>query len=162
MIVPVENPESAERARITLLTNPLSLRQQIGVLQRPVRKRPKLTSAIASSGSLCPASGAIGVRPWSWWNPKPLSRALKRNQPTAWLAPGVVSYKGNPAALVTYETQEEKLSPLVPLSKSAMIAGGDELQFGELPLHCHTASGLRVITWRNHGRLSRPLSNLSH
>ena len=74
----------------------------------------------------------------------------------------MVSYKGNPAALVTYETQEEKLSPLVPLSKSAMIAGGDEVQFGELPLHCHTASGLRVITWRNHGRLSRPLSNLSH
>jgi len=72
--VPLENLESAERARITLLTNPcspmlislvallvsprsivrsplalqfeiLSLRQQIGVLQRSVRKRPKLTPA---------------------------------------------------------------------------------------------------------------------
>ena len=55
------------RSRVDLQLENLALRHQIGVLQRSVKKRPKLTPvdpSIAFSGFLCPASGAIGARRW--------------------------------------------------------------------------------------------------
>lgn len=63
----------------------------------------------------------------------------------------VVNYKGRPAALVMYETQNEKISLLAVSSKSAVVAGGDEVPFGKLTFHYRTTSGFRVITWINHG-----------
>src|SRR5262249_22248706 len=63
----------------------------------------------------------------------------------------LVDYKGSPAALVTYETQNDKISLLVDSSRSAVVAGGDEVRFGDLTFHYHNDSGFRVITWSNHG-----------
>lgn len=63
----------------------------------------------------------------------------------------VVNYKGSPAALVTYETQNEKISLMAVSSNSAVVAGGEQVRFGNLAFHYYTDSGLRVITWSNHG-----------
>ena len=63
----------------------------------------------------------------------------------------LVHYKGGPAALVTYATQNDKITLLVDSSKSAVIAGGDEIRFGKLTFHYYNDSGFRVITWSNHG-----------
>lgn len=64
---------------------------------------------------------------------------------------GLVSYRGSPAALVTYEKQNEKISLLVASSESAVVAGGDEVRFGALVFHYRTDHGFKVITWSNHG-----------
>ena len=62
----------------------------------------------------------------------------------------IVRYKDSPAALVMYETQNEKISLLIAPSKSAVIAGGDEVRSGRLIFHYRTDSGFKVITWSNH------------
>src|SRR5215469_37057 len=59
-------------SRAALELENLALRQQIGILQRSARKRPKLTPADRLFWSDCPASGAIGVRHWPSSNRKPL------------------------------------------------------------------------------------------
>ena len=48
-----------------------------------------------------------------------------------------------------YETQNEKISLLVAPSKSAVVAGGDKVRFGNLTFHYRTDSGFKVITWSN-------------
>jgi hypothetical protein len=63
----------------------------------------------------------------------------------------LVNFKGGPAALVTYERQNDKISLLVDSSKSAIVTGGDEVRFGTLTFHYYNDSGFRVITWSNHG-----------
>jgi anti-sigma factor RsiW len=63
----------------------------------------------------------------------------------------LVSYKGNPAALVAYETPTEKISLLVASSKSVAVAGGEELPSGGLTFHYRTGANFEVITWTNHG-----------
>jgi len=73
----------------------------------------------------------------------------------------LVNYKGGPAALVTYATQNDKISLLVDSSKSAVIAGGDAIQFGKLTFHYHSDSGFRVITWSNHGLSYALVSSVS-
>jgi anti-sigma factor (TIGR02949 family) len=73
----------------------------------------------------------------------------------------VVSYKGSPAALVKYETQNEKISLLVDSSMVATVAGGDEVQFGKLIFHYRNDSGFRVITWNNHGLSYALVSSVS-
>jgi hypothetical protein len=73
----------------------------------------------------------------------------------------VVNYKGSPAALVTYETQNNKISLLVDSSQSAVVAGGDEVRFGKLTFHYHNDSGFRVITWSNHGLSYALVSSIS-
>ena len=73
----------------------------------------------------------------------------------------LVSYKGSPTALVTYETQNDKISLLVDSCKSAVVAGGDEVQFGKLVFHYHNESGFRVITWNNHGLSYALVSSVS-
>ena len=73
----------------------------------------------------------------------------------------LVHYKGGPAALVTYATQNDKISLLVDSSKSAVIAGGDEIQFGKLTFHYYNDSGFRVITWSNHGLSYALVSSVS-
>ena len=63
----------------------------------------------------------------------------------------LVNFKGSPAASVTYEGQNDKISLLVDSNKFAAVAGGDEVRFGELTFHYHNDSGFRVITWTVHG-----------
>jgi anti-sigma factor RsiW len=73
----------------------------------------------------------------------------------------VVHYKGSPAALVTYETQNEKISLLAVSDSSAVIAGGEEVRFGRLTFHYYAHSGFRVITWSNHGLAYALVSSVS-
>jgi hypothetical protein len=82
----------------------------------------------------------------------PRADSTPLSTPVYWLTgASLVNYKGSPAALVTYETQKEKISLLVDSSKFAVVAGGDEIRFGNLIFHYHNISGFRVITWSNHG-----------
>jgi anti-sigma factor RsiW len=73
----------------------------------------------------------------------------------------LVSYRGNPAALVAYEKEKEKISLLVASSDSAPVAGGDEVRFGELTFHYRTDDGFKVITWSNHGLSYALVSSVS-
>jgi anti-sigma factor RsiW len=73
----------------------------------------------------------------------------------------LVNYKGKPAALVTYEAQNDKISLLVDSSSSAIVAGGDEVRFGQLTFHYYNNSGFRVITWSNHGLSYALVSSVS-
>jgi anti-sigma factor RsiW len=62
----------------------------------------------------------------------------------------VVNFKGSPAALITYATKKEKISLLVASSKSAVVAGGDEVRADALTFHYRSHHGYKVITWSNH------------
>ncbi|HXZ80198.1 MAG TPA: hypothetical protein VEG30_09730 [Terriglobales bacterium] len=73
----------------------------------------------------------------------------------------LVNYKGSPAALVMYDTLNDKISLLVDSAESAIVAGGDELRFGKLIFHYHNAEGFRVITWTNHGLSYALVSSVS-
>jgi anti-sigma factor RsiW len=73
----------------------------------------------------------------------------------------LVNFKGSPAALVTYERQNDKVSLLVDSSKSAVVAGGDEVRFGKLTFHYHSDSGFSVITWTVHGLSYALVSSVS-
>jgi hypothetical protein len=73
----------------------------------------------------------------------------------------VVSYRGNPAALVAYEREKENISLLVASSDSAPVAGGDEVRFGDLTFHYRTNDGFKMITWSNHGLSYALVSSVS-
>ena len=82
----------------------------------------------------------------------PGAGSAPENEPTYKLTGAArVSYKGVPAALVTYEGTAGKISLLIASAKSAVVAGGDEVQSGKLTFHYRTDDGYRVITWSNHG-----------
>jgi anti-sigma factor RsiW len=73
----------------------------------------------------------------------------------------VVNYRGTPIALVTYEKESQAISLLVASSRSAIVAGGDEVRFGDLTFHYRTENGFKVITWSNHGLSYALVSNVS-
>lgn len=73
----------------------------------------------------------------------------------------LVDYKGKPAALLTYQRENDKISLLVDSSSSAIVAGGDKVRFGKLTFHYRTDSGFRVITWSNHGLAYALVSSVS-
>lgn len=73
----------------------------------------------------------------------------------------VVTYRGNPVALATYEKENEKISLLAAPNNSAPVAGGDEVRFGGLTFHYRTDEGFKVITWRNHGLSYALVSSVS-
>ena len=52
------------RSRVHLQLEDLALRHQIGVLQRSLQKRSKITAKDASSGLLCRVYGVIGACPY--------------------------------------------------------------------------------------------------
>jgi hypothetical protein len=82
----------------------------------------------------------------------PLSQPVPAGKARYWLTGArLVSYKGNPAALVAYETPTEKISLLVASSKSVAVAGGQELRSGGLTFHYRSGANFEVITWTNHG-----------
>jgi anti-sigma factor RsiW len=73
----------------------------------------------------------------------------------------LVSYRGNPAALVVYEKQKERISLLVASSQSAAVAGGEEVRSGALMFHYRTDQGFKVVTWSNHGLSYALVSSVS-
>ena len=73
----------------------------------------------------------------------------------------LVNYRGNPAALLIYEKEGQAISLLVASSKSAVVAGGDEVRFGTLTFHYRTDNGFQVITWSNHGLSYALVSSVS-
>jgi anti-sigma factor RsiW len=82
----------------------------------------------------------------------PKAESTPENKPVYRLTgASLVNYKGSPAALVIYETRNDKISLLVDSSSSAVVAGGDEIRAGKLTLHYRNDAGFRVITWINHG-----------
>ena len=82
----------------------------------------------------------------------PVSQSVPEDKAIYWLTGArLVSYKGNPAALVAYETPTEKISLLVASSKSVAVAGGEELRSGSLTFHYRSGANFEVITWTNHG-----------
>jgi anti-sigma factor RsiW len=92
----------------------------------------------------------------------PAAASEPGSSPAYWLTGAtLVNYKGSPAALVTYETQNDKISLLVDSSKTAVVAGGDEVRFGKLIFHYRNDSGFRVITWSNHGLSYALVSSVS-
>jgi hypothetical protein len=42
-----------------------------------------------------------------------------------------------------------------------VVAGGNEVHFGNLTFHYHNESGFRVITWTNHGLAYALVSSVS-
>jgi anti-sigma factor RsiW len=82
----------------------------------------------------------------------PISQSVPERKALYWLTGArLVSYKGNPAALVAYETPTEKISLVVASSKSVAVAGGEELRSGGLTFHYRSGANFEVITWTNHG-----------
>lgn len=82
----------------------------------------------------------------------PNSHSVGEGEPTYQMTGArLVDYKGTPAALVTYQTQAEKISLMVASSKYATVAGGDKIRYGSLTFHYRSDSGFRVITWASHG-----------
>jgi len=73
----------------------------------------------------------------------------------------LVTYRGSPAALVTYEREKEKISLMVAASSSAVVAGGEEVRLGSLTFHYRTSQGFKVITWSNHGLSYALVSSIS-
>ena len=73
----------------------------------------------------------------------------------------LVNYKGSPAALVMYETQNDKITLLTDSGSSAVVAGGDEVHSGKLTFHYYNESSFRVITWTNHGLSYALVSSVS-
>jgi hypothetical protein len=92
----------------------------------------------------------------------PRADATPVSTPVYWLTgASLVNYKGSPAALVTYETEKDKISLLVDSSKFAVVAGGDEIRLGNLTFHYYSHSSFRVITWANHGLSYALVSSVS-
>jgi len=82
----------------------------------------------------------------------PTSQSVPNGKAVYWLTGArLVSYKGSPAALVAYETPTEKISLLVASSKSAVVAGGEEVRSGSLTFHYRSGTNYEVSTWTNHG-----------
>lgn len=92
----------------------------------------------------------------------PGSQSLANSKPVYWLTGArIVSYKGNPAALVAYETPKEKISLLIASSRSAVVGGGEEVRSGDLTFHYRSAANSQVITWTNHGLTYALVSSLT-
>lgn len=73
----------------------------------------------------------------------------------------VVKYRGKPAALVTYQKQNEKISLMVASADSAVVSGGEEVRSGKLTFHYHTAEGFNVVTWATHDQSYALVSSVS-
>jgi mycothiol system anti-sigma-R factor len=131
---------------------------------RNVRAASYVEAAVAEHRSYLDGSLPLGLRSSSpelvtaWFAHKvpfefrlPTSEASQGIPAYRLIGAALVRYKGNPAALVTYETQKEKISLLAVSSASAVVAGGDSVRSGKLTFHYHNEAQFRVITWSNHG-----------
>jgi anti-sigma factor RsiW len=78
----------------------------------------------------------------------PNSEADLNASPTYKLAgASLVNYRGTPAAMVFYEAPSGAVSLLVESSKTAVVAGGDEIRFGSILFHYRNDGRFKVITW---------------
>jgi hypothetical protein len=131
---------------------------------RNVRAASYVEAAIAEHRSYLDGSLPLGLRSNSpelvtaWFAHKvsfefrlPTSEASQGIPTYRLTGAALVRYKGNPAALVTYETQNEKISLLAVSNTVAEVAGGDSVRSGKLTFHYHNEAQFRVITWTNHG-----------
>ena len=92
----------------------------------------------------------------------PMSQTMPDSKPLYRLTgASVVKYHQHQVALVTYQREREKISLLVAPSKSAVIAGGDEVASGSLTFHYRSAQNYKVITWSNHGLSYALVTSLS-
>ena len=142
---------------------------------RNVRAANYVEAAVAEHRSYLDGSLSLGVQSSSaklvtaWFAHKlpfdfrlPAPDATSEGKPAYRLTgAALVKYKGNPAAVVTYETPNEKISLLAVSNVSAVVAGGDKIRFGNLTFHYHNESGFRVITWTNHGLSYALVSSVS-
>jgi len=140
---------------------------------RQVRAANYVETAVATHRSYLDGNLAFGIRSdspeqvTSWFTGKvPFQFRLPQSNPdsvpTYRLAgASLVSYRGNPAALVAYEKQKERISLLVASSDSATVAGGEEVPSGALTFHYRTDHGFNVITWSSHSLSYALVSSVS-
>lgn len=92
----------------------------------------------------------------------PRAQATPDTQPIFELSGArLVEYRGKPAALVTYQKHNEKLSLLAVSADSAVVAGGVEIRSGKLTFHFRSDGGFNVVTWTNHGLSYALVSSVS-
>ena len=144
-------------------------------VMRQVRAASYVETAVATHRSYLDGDRPLELRSSSpelvtaWFADKvPFPFRLPNAQSTPNITPayrltgaGLVNYRGNKVALVTYEKQGGKISLLVASSEVAPVAGGDEVRFGELTFHYRTDNGFKVITWSNHGLSYALVSSVS-
>jgi anti-sigma factor RsiW len=133
---------------------------------REVRAASYVTAAVSTHNSYLTGSLPLEIRSGSpavvttWLSERltfpfrlPDSRLNTGSSPSYRLIGArIVSYKGEHAALVAYqEVHKDAISLLVADSRSAVVAGGDEVRAGDLVFHYRNESGFRVITWSTHG-----------
>lgn len=142
---------------------------------RQVRAASYVETAVSVHRSYLDGRRVMGLRSSSpeivtaWFTDKvpfhfrlPNSQSTPNDTPSYKLTgASVVNYRGNPIASVTYEKGSQTISLLVASSKSAIVAGGDNVRFGELTFHYKTENGFKVITWSNHGLSYALVSNVS-
>ena len=142
---------------------------------RQVRAASYVETAVATHRSYLNGHRPLELRSSSselvtaWFTGKvPFNFRLPNAQPASNDTPSyrltgasLVGYRGNPAALVAYEKEKEKISLLVASSNSAPVTGGDEVGFGDLTFHYRTDDGFKVITWSNHGLSYALVSSVS-
>ena len=142
---------------------------------RQVRAASYVEAAVATHRSYLDGDRPLGLRTSSpelvsaWFSDKvlfhfrlPNAQSAPNGTPSYRLTgASLVNYHGNPMALVTYENGNQTISLLVASSKSAVVAGGDEVRFGALTFHYRTDDGFKVITWSNHGLSYALVSNVS-
>jgi anti-sigma factor RsiW len=157
-----------------LLVLVLSLVFIPGVVQR-VRAKDYVEAATEIHRSYL--EGALPLQCWSrspeevtdWFAGKtafhfqlPASEFVPKGKTVYWLTGArLVSYKGNPAALVAYQTPTEKISLLVASDESVVVAGGEEVRSGNLTFHYRSGANFEVITWTNHGLAYALVSSLT-
>ena len=92
----------------------------------------------------------------------PMAQATRGSLPAYQLTGAtLVKYRGNPAALVVYQKQNEKISLMVASADSAVVAGGEEVRSGKLTFHYRTDEGFNVVTWTTHGLSYALVSSVS-
>src|SRR4029077_495817 len=113
---------------------------------------------------------AAGLRSRTYSPPYPLgectalcaSQSVPNSKPIYWLTGArLASFKGSPAALVAYETPTEKISLLISCSRSAVVAGGEEVRSGGFTFHYRSGTDSQVVTWTNHGLTYALVSSLT-
>jgi anti-sigma factor (TIGR02949 family) len=78
----------------------------------------------------------------------PTSKAASVHETVYKLVGGrLVNYKGDKAALVSFDRQGEKVSLLIASSKSAIAAGGKEIYAGGVVYHHSKQAEFNIVTW---------------
>ncbi|HMI53755.1 MAG TPA: hypothetical protein VK525_19730 [Candidatus Saccharimonadales bacterium] len=144
-------------------------------LMRQARAASFVETAVATHQSYVNGNLSLGLRSSSpelvagWFASKvPFEFRLPNSQSPADTPPAyhlagasLVNYRGSPAALVTYEKQNEKISLLIASNETAVVAGGQEIRSGALTFHYRTDRGFKVVTWSTHGLCYALVSSVS-